>query len=949
MTTSYIPTAEMALTSLDNEDSVWFTALTQIIKNCVNNPVGIDSAQIVMWFSKYVDFINGKSTAPMSVSRVPEFQIDSDIEMEYLPGCAAQKNDATEVNETRFSENDMVISYGDIDVDFESDPNESLMLQKCYEYIDAFIDHEHFQQHGENFLRETISRNFPANNRLKSKVEEHATLWLTVLRIYSDYFTKQLHKEMCVDDVEFEKLHVQNLINAKKAVRSNDNLNVTFEKLITKRKMFFWKSNKLVYEEEKQISEEAYQFAVQSFESLLEEVLSISTFSEHEFQTVYDRMSSAVLKLFLQSLEPPQTTPWLLKIERLRATLSSLQTHYTQRNGIQLSKIDQIRKCGIETGRQCYQDEMSNTLPVTKLSKDKWESISQACCDAARRAFHQKIGKNISENIAVQWETEMNHSIDEMKLVFLAKNDKLPEPSKPTIQLQTGIGLYIDQQNVIIYFDQQIPSETDFFEYDHDIAVYDDCILFGNEALAAHNNIRGKKCYFNTVFGLLTDFNDFVWTTIVDGRRVKVGKEHILSLYFQRLRMEIERIVKQRISSCFVAITGLLTCGAKQILKTSLTLAGFEKNTLIPSTTAMAITYSRKLSNEQASERKIHPNLFIYTSSNLIEVALADVSSDCVTVQNICGAYGNSLKGNLERNLKNILNDHLPVRQCKNVVFWCAGKSQSHQNMDSVVKKLVANIFYYSDTKIFNTVDTIKVTALLDSVHNNNYSMVHRIPRYNFIHPYRISVRIDGQKSELLLGDFNNHKDIKLPLSDVYIIEFTEQAKTSGHRWTVASHHLAYRHKVTNKTTINILLEKEGNLFVELNAQGRLEASNMTSMTSIGKQDLFECMKPILERKHSALEPPSSSIPATHTSVPPSNTIDCASEKQWEDLKNSVALLIEKTKDELKISESTPAAHRDNIESKIIKCETLMKSSNIKKKQLEIEKRLLERAAKFIK
>lgn len=940
VTTSFIPTA---VTSSNNK------ALTPILIKCVDNPVRVDAAQIAMWFVKCVDFINGKPSTIVSDSRVGE---NLDVDMLYLSVGNAQDDHPKKANQTNLLDTDSNVSagYGDVNCEnvLEHEPDESKIQQMCHDYINRCIGHEDVQQI-ENILEVIISQDFPYHSQIRWEMKKHTKLWLTMLRSYNDHFIRELKRQICVDDLEFEKLHVHSLKNANEAVGWNEseNVNKIIEELIVSRKTIIRNMNKLNYEKEMQFSDEAHQFAVMCFKTLLDGKLSISTFSENDFQAAYSEMVSATSELFLKSSH--STKPWMDNYERLTETLSSMQTNYTLQNRNKLSKIDQIRRNAIKAAVQCYQDEMDKTLPGTKLPRNKLESASQSCSDVATRVFRQKIGKSISENTAATWEKEMIDSTDKVKLDLIAKNEKLPAPSKPEIQLQPGIGLYIDHHSVIICMDQQISSDTDSFEYDQHIAIYQGELSFGMEASSKHNVRLGKTSYhYHTVFALLTDHSTDSWPVNIDDHLLQTEPDVILSMYFHEIRMEIERRVKKRISSCFVAITGLLTSGAKQILKTSLTIAGFEKNTLIPTTTAMAILYSQMLRN--GNEPKIHPNLFIYTSSSLIEVALADVSSDCVKVLKICGNYKN--KNSAIKTLDNILRECSSVRQFNNIIFWCAQKSTLNFDAKLAVKKFVNEFFHYDNTTIFNTSNVISVTAMLDSFHNNHLA-VHSIPQFNFIHPYRIFVykKRKGDYGKFrLLKELTHNIDLEDNNELVQQFRFVEQVKAGTDTWIVGDYALeCWPH-------INVSLETEGNLLVTLRVDAHWKVLNTPSMISIARQNLIKYMKPIIEgrshrfeRKYGTLEQPSGGYVVPNVGISSSNTVDAANAKLLDDLKKSVTVLIEKTKLELINSELTPAAHRDNIESKINKCETLMKSTNIKVKQLEIEKSLLERASTFIK
>lgn len=466
--------------------------------------------------------------------------------------------------------------------------------------------------------------------------------------------------------------------------------------------------------------------------------------------------------------------------------------------------------------------------------------------------------------------------------------------------------------------------------------------------------------WYNTVFGLLTDLKGLSWSVKIAGRSVKVGQEELLSVYFHQIRKRIERNENRRISSCFVAVTGLLTSGAKQILKASLTLAGFDNCTMISSTTAMAISYSQLFRTGELSNRKMHTSLFIYTSANLVEIAAADVSSDRVMVKNLCGRMDiKKIEEKLEEKLRNLLLDYILLGRGKyNRIILCfATNAASHQSelIYKTLLKVMPKTLWYSDVMDVDVkTDIVRVAALLDSQQNGySNSVATPVPLYNSVHPYKICVEIKGK--QYTLSDFNNDKLMQWSLGrvgDLQKMNFIEVAKAGLNQWTVGAYHLVYRHYETYKTNIEVSMQTEGRLFIILNTPGELVQSNVKSMTNFGWKDLFAVAKPILEeiaqRIEKKLDPPSSSNTNQNT-APPSHTIDGASNELLEDLKTTLTILVEKTKNELRTSTLTHTAHRDNIESKIAKCEELMKSSKIKVKQLAIEKGNLERAAKFIK
>lgn len=974
-TTSYIPSVQMSF----NKASPVSSALTKIIYNCLDTPVRVEVEHIRI--AECVKFINGQPSTLVCDENC------SDIEMKCLSVVGnAQDDDTSMVNKISLSEN-----YSNVSIDDHCDtvaeiiePSRSEFLRKCYDCVNFCIDHN---VEGENLPDEIIFQNFPNLRSLKSKVEKYTKLWLVVLRRYDFYMTNKLQTEICFDDSEFEELHRQSLSNAKQVEDWNkdDDVDEMIEQLVALRKTSFWNANVSNYEKEKQISASAQQMAVTRFHSLLEKALSVTTFSETEFSATYDKAVELTSQLFFQALGLYPTKPWLDEFAQLKQTLSSMRTNYVEQNQIRLSKIYEIRSVAIVCAKECYQKEMENNLPATMLATEKLDFISQTHSHTARRVFYEKIGKNINKKVAVTWEEELIQSIDQMKSIFLIKNDKLPPQPKPTIRidrpnpiaqnfaqneelvaspmpiakLPTGIGVYIDKNTVIVCVDQPIPYGMAPFEVHHNIDIHNNGVIsFGTDT-----SINDGRYYQHTVFQLLTDSQSWVLRSVnVEGRRIQMETEGILSLYFHRIRMEIEQKIKQRVSSCFVAITGLLTSKAKEMLKASLTIAGFERNTLIPSTTAMAILYWRRLDEPQ---RKFHRNLFIYISNNMIELALTDVSGDWIHVLDICGNF--KQRDFSIKYLNNVVRD----RQCTNVVVWTA--QDSPLQVRSVVRKFFGDSFNKMNHINFNTSDVIKVAAMIDS-NLNNSTQLHRIPGFNFVHPYRIFVeRIKNgkPKSRVELSHSGGNVVVRSKTENSFFVRFEEQVVAEYERpFTVEDRYLQCFNEVS------ISLRGEG--YVVISPKRGQEAY------------LADSMKPIMDRRTNYFrrqweeleltsnnsrtqEPSSNSFSLerlsngyihAEPSIDSSIELPCnngssgkyerrlshgASEKLSEDVKKSVTLLIEKTRLQLNSSQLTPAAHRAIIESKISKCETLMNSSSVKVKQLEIDKSLLERAAQLIK
>ncbi|CAG7825003.1 unnamed protein product, partial [Allacma fusca] len=68
-----------------------------------------------------------------------------------------------------------------------------------------------------------------------------------------------------------------------------------------------------------------------------------------------------------------------------------------------------------------------------------------------------------------------------------------------------------------------------------------------------------------------------------------------------------------------------------------------------------------------------------------------------------------------------------------------------------------------------------------------------------------------------------------------------------------------------------------------------------------------------------------------------------------EDLLREMKILVEQVRLKLERSQTTSNGVKENIMAKIRKCEELMSSADLKIKQLELEKKNLERATKLIK
>lgn len=841
-----------------------------------------------------------------------------------------------------------------------------------------------------------------------------------VIQMYKKNFVEHFRKKLCVDHVEFEELHKASLEIAKQNVsedlhtrRNNWNL---FYKLIENQKKILCDTNNRIFLEEKRIATEAYNYALDSYQLLMDKQIISTTLSKQELQRIHKRLSSEIVDIFLKGLQVPHTEPWKRAQHNLELILMSLETKYVEKNRNHLANVELVRSKAKESGKQNYRNEMSKVLQTTKLSEGKFHELSDSCYHKAIRTFHENIDGKVNKNISQLWKDDFRIAIDEIKLTFLKKNEckpqdqpihstknqpktlsrsngeKQPYNLQPSKEMHRyGIALYIDAQTVTVgvFVDQQIQYGTNLVEYDHTITVNSiGEVLIGEEALTYTTKTRqtGEKPNSSNVFTLLCSNVPVYWTVKTDKKSVIFKPDELLSLFFQKIRMNTELLVDQSVTSCYVAVSGLLSCGAKQMLKTCLMFAGFENNILIPYTTAMAISYCLKFREGDLAFQRTQSNLFVYICNNLVEFAAVNVSREGVNVKNVYGhidilsATGsmdkvkNALRidvGNIHKIFEDIFRD-TNSQQIKRIIFCDATHTGQQKILSNILEVTKKNLSYCIPTHFTVTDDIIRISSMLDA--SRNGSNVLSMPSYNYIHPYKISMKVDRERFDLC--DFNDAKVRKISFRFEHDtkMEIYEEAKSSRNRWSIDTYKLNFSLKYISD--IDVFRGIEGNLIVNVIPEGNSVESTYRSLTFVGRQEISFVLKPFIEQRKQTFNIQFSSInpscsrksqPNITVLAPPTNPLcnhknqpqtepntitaqqKSTTDSSLEELKSSLIKVIETIQRELQVSQSTATAIRDNIESKIKKCLTLMNQSDVTVKNLEFEKNNLEQVSKYIK
>lgn len=485
---------------------------------------------------------------------------------------------------------------------------------------------------------------------------------------YKDSFREQFSLKLCLTPRQFEDQHVENILAAKLSVNWEDssieNLNRLLDIVTYEQKKVFHESNSRLYAKEEIISKQAYEYALERFKFYLDEKISSTTLSENQLQKIYHDISAAVLSSFKNVLEYPYNELWLLQHRELKKKLNSLEMTYAQKNRSHLKKIDLVQKESMENGVQCYREEMKRNLPETKLPKESFNHVHTTSFSKSLAKFHEKLNQ-IDKNIWNNWEDQLKNKLYELEKRFAEDNNKkqiqstlhsdavklqeehieleehhlkvCTQRSEGHNRKQYGIGLYIDSQQVCVgvYVNHDVEFSDNVQNYEPLIRFGGGEVYLGEEALSScRQNLY--PCY--NIFELLCfNYDNLPYDAKISDKRYQLDREEILALYFHRIRRNTERMIETRISSCCVAVTGLLTSGSKQLLKASLQLAGFQTNMLIPCTTAMAISYSLKFRNGDLSSGRKHDTLLVYTSDKTVEIAVAEISEAKISTHNLWG------------------------------------------------------------------------------------------------------------------------------------------------------------------------------------------------------------------------------------------------------------------------------------------------------------------------
>ncbi|CAG7729081.1 unnamed protein product, partial [Allacma fusca] len=300
--------------------------------------------------------------------------------------------------------------------------------------------------------------------------------------------------------------------------------------------------------------------------------------------------------------------------------------------------------------------------------------------------------------------------------------------------------------------------------------------------------------------------------------------------------MNTQTILNQRINSCYVVATGLLTGGAKQLLKTSLTIAGFQSNTFIPCTTAMAISHTLK-DNTDSGYKSANNIVVVYATSSLVEVASVDIVSRKVFMKTLTGDTNikrsfqdstfkqlkNATVGQVtklfsgetefEKRIKHVLNLAVSPQESYERIVLCYENniiSPCGQSLCSQLKTF-CRLKSISQSNVID--DIVRVAAALDAKRNQHPDLL-QFPAYNNISPYMVTANIYGKSK--LFTNFNSGTAVSetIPLNNYGYADITlilqETGRDSQNKWIAAEYEFKFPAKADIKFVL--VLNDEANL-----------------------------------------------------------------------------------------------------------------------------------------
>ena len=200
-----------------------------------------------------------------------------------------------------------------------------------------------------------------------------------------------------------------------------------------------------------------------------------------------------------------------------------------------------------------------------------------------------------------------------------------------------AVGIYFGPDAII--FRARIPESTASIQFEMKpyIAFLGDKIVYAEAA-------RGAPETFN-VFDILTKFTAAPSRTSfhlvhINGQSVSVAPEATAVLFLREALDRITNEIGGKVESCAVAVPGLLPRGALTAIKAAIKLAGFPSDvTLVPTTTALAMTVTRSATDEaQGTAKNAKKLLTIYHAGPLLEVAYIHLSQGRLEPQDLAGS-----------------------------------------------------------------------------------------------------------------------------------------------------------------------------------------------------------------------------------------------------------------------------------------------------------------------
>ncbi|CAG7691843.1 unnamed protein product [Allacma fusca] len=805
---------------------------------------------------------------------------------------------------------------------------------------------------------------------------------------------QMLYKEyICIQSNQFEKCHQEILSKAKSSTKYKDSgrkqLDGVCDQVIEYYKKQFQSQNSCVYGQEERIAKKAHDHVIEKFGDFMESKISSATLTELQLTQVHHLGAEKILTLFLRQLRGHPTEPWINNHSSLKQSLKDLLVKYKQKNQTHLKKVALAKKEGFNAGKNNYQEIMERSLPNTKVSVGVLSGYDKTASAQAILTLKEKL-THVHPIISSPWLEEFKVILDELKQGYINDNQSkqeelvpssavfLPEivevhqqPAGHPLTEHYGIGLYISPRKVCVgvYVQQNVNFADNVSSCEPPmIAFRAGRVLIGEDA----NQDVNKEHRYN-IFSDLLQHEDFEMIDVyIHGIRTKLGREEILSIFFHRIRMNAELILGQRVNSCYVVTTGMLTCGAKQMLKVSLSFAGFHKNTIIPCTTAMAISYvlksksNLKKGNRDGTNSR-HLIVLCYATSSTVEIASADVTSGQVLMQTLSGdiyihrrfqdSAVQKLKNifldqtKLESRIQHILKVAVPSEVSYNGVITCYEDGISQPLGQALLSQLATFRHLKSITTADLMDNIVRVAAALDAIRNQHPDLSAskvQFPTYNNISPYKINVKVD--KKVLNFTYFNSCTSISqnFPLGNFEHVDIIvwERGRDSQNEWTAATYEL----KVAGQQATEFVLaqNEEANLTASTKPKGLSIRTRSKSLVGSECQRISEAIKPLLlaeQNIYGIKLKVVSTQPEQTRKVSDVGNRSCSNEDVLRDLKN----LVKEVKMKLDNSKTTTTGVKKDITDRITKCEKLMNSADVKTKQLEMEKRYLEKAVKLIK